>query len=84
MIYDFKKQTNETQFSLLKYISHTLFAKRAHILLRKMKIHILRERTSSHIFFREPGGANAFTPLQASQRRPDRLRVPRSDSLHTV
>ena len=27
--------------------------------------HILRERTSSHIFFRVPGGANACTPLQA-------------------
>ena len=31
--------------------------------------HILRERTSSaHIFFQEPGGANACTPLQARQR----------------
>ena len=31
--------------------------------------YILRERTSSRIFFQEPGGANACTPLQARQRR---------------
>ena len=30
-----------------------------------MERHILRERTSSHIFFREPGGTNACTPWQA-------------------
>ena len=31
--------------------------------------HILRERTSSHIFFQEPVGANACIPLQVHQRR---------------
>ena len=47
-----------------------------------MERHILRERTSSsHIFFPEPGGANACTPLQACQRPPDRLRVPRSTAI---
>ena len=30
-----------------------------------MERHILREGTSSHIFFRDPGSANACTPLQA-------------------
>ena len=36
---------------------------------RWVERHILRERTSSHIFFQEPGGANACTPLQAYQGR---------------
>ena len=47
-----------------------------------MERHILRERTSSsHIFFREPGGANACTPLQAHQRRPNQLCVPCSTTI---
>ena len=46
-----------------------------------MEPRILRERTSSHIFFQEPGGANACTPLQARQRWPDRLGVPRSTAI---
>ena len=47
-----------------------------------MERHILRERTSSsHIFFLEPVGANACTPLQARQRRPDRLRLARSTAI---
>ena len=37
---------------------------------RWVERHILRERTSSsHIFFQEPRGSNACTPLQARQRR---------------
>ena len=49
--------------------------------------HILRERTSSsHIFFREPGGANACTPLQARQRRLSLASCPSldCDSLHSL
>ena len=51
-----------------------------------MERHILRERTSSHIFFREPGGANACTPLQARQRRLWSAACPSldSDSLHSI
>ena len=45
---------------------------------RWMERHILWERTSSHILFQDPGGANACTPLQARQGHLDRLRVPRS------
>ena len=44
-----------------------------------MERHRLKERTSSsHIFFRGLGGANACTPLHARQERPNRLCVPRS------
>ena len=43
-----------------------------------MERHIIRERNSSHIFFQEPGVANACTPLQAHQRQPDRLHISRS------
>ena len=34
--------------------------------------------SSSHIFIREPGGANASNLSQARQRRAGRLRIPRS------
>ena len=44
--------------------------------------YILKEMTSSsYIFPREPEDANACTPLQAHQRRPDWLRVPRSTAI---
>ena len=39
-------------------------------------------RDSSHIFFREPGGANACTPLQARQRRPRSTACPSLDCLN--
>ena len=48
---------------------------------RWVERHILRERTSSHIFFQEPRGANVCTLLQARQRPSDRLCVPRSTAI---
>ena len=54
---------------------------------RWVERHILRVRTSSsHIFFEEPGGANAFTLLQARQRRLCSTACPtlNCDSLHSV
>ena len=54
---------------------------------RWVERHILRERTSSsHIFFQEPGGANACTPLQARQRRLWLVACPSldCDSLYSV
>ena len=69
--------TNETNF-FYKNISLILFSKGPTVIVG-YEIHgktYLRGRTSSsHIFFQEPGGANACTPLQARQWRPDRLRV---------
>ena len=47
---------------------------------RWVERHILRERTSSHIFFREPMGANPCKPL-ASLDTSDRLRVPHSTAI---
>ena len=61
------KDNDERNTLLYKSISLILFSKRAHCLLlveRSMERHILRERTSSHIFFQESVGANACTPLQ--------------------
>ena len=34
---------------------------------RGVERHILRERTSSHIYFQKPGGANACTPWSSSE-----------------
>ena len=68
--------TNETHFCI--NISLILFSKGPTVCSlfgRKMKRDIRRERTSSHIFFREQVGVNACTPLQARQRRPDWLCV---------
>ena len=72
-----------THFFIKIYLSH-FFLKRVDVSVvreRWVERHILREWTSSHIFYREPGGANACTPLQAHQRQPDRLRVPRSTAI---
>ena len=62
-----------THFFIKIYISHTLFSKGLMFLLCVRDgwrdIYSERERTSSsHIFFQEPGGANACTPLQTRQR----------------
>ena len=62
------KDNEPTKHFSYRNISLILFSKRAQSLLlveRLMERHILRERTSFHIFFREPGGANACIPLQA-------------------
>ena len=61
---------NERNTLVYKNISLILFSKkRAHSLLSveiQIERHIVRDRTSSsYIFFQEPGGANAYTPLQA-------------------
>ena len=59
-----------------KNISLLLLSKRVHSLLlleRLMERHILRERSSLHIFLWEPEGVNTFTPSQARQRRPNSL-----------
>ena len=52
-----------------------------------MERHINRERTSSsNIFYRDPGGVNACTPLQARQRRLWSAACPTldCDPLHSV
>ena len=76
---------NDRTHFFIKNISHTFILERVEFSVvceRWVERHILRERTSSsHIFFREPGGANACAHLQARQRQPDRLRVPRSTAI---
>ena len=66
---DLRTSMNElTHFFIKIYISHFILEKvdDSVVCERWAERHILRERTSSsHIFFRKPGGANAFTPLQA-------------------
>ena len=62
---------DRTHFFMKIYLSHFIL-KRIDVSMvceRWMERHIHRERTSFHIFFQEPGGANACTPLQARQRR---------------
>ena len=67
-----------THFFIKIYLSHFILERVdvSVVCERWVERHILRERTSSHIFFREPRGANASTLLQACPRRPDQLRVP--------
>ena len=73
--------TNETHFFIK--ISLSFYSSKGPMLVVRWEIdgeiHTQREDFFlSHTFYREPGGANACTPLQARQRRPDRLRFPRS------
>ena len=70
---DLKTSMNErTHFFIKIYLSHFILEKVdvSVVCERWVERHILRERTSSsHIFFRVPGGTNACTPLHARQRR---------------
>ena len=79
------KDNDELNTLVYKNIYFSLFFKETTAccsLIYRWRDYILRERTSSsHIFFREPGSANACTALQARQTRPDRLRVPRSTAI---
>ena len=54
-----------THFFIKIYLSHFIL-KRVDVSVmceRWVERHILRERTSSHIFFQEPGGANPLVSL---------------------
>ena len=67
---NFNKRTNSLLYNI--YLSHFILemVDVSVVCKRWVERHILRERTSSsNIFFQEPGGANACTPLQARQRR---------------
>ena len=68
---NFNERTNRLLYNNM-YLLHFLL-KRVDVSVvceRWVERHILRERTySSHIFFKEPGGANVGTLLQARQRR---------------
>ena len=64
-----------THFFIKIYLSH--------FILERVDASVVSERwvertSSSHIFFQEPAGANACTPLQVHQRQPDWLHIPRS------
>ena len=78
---DLRTSINErTHFFTKIYLSHFIL-ERVDISMaceKWVERHMLRERTSSNIFFQAPVGANVCTPLQARQRRVDRLRLPRS------
>ena len=78
-----------TNFFINIYLSHFILERVdvSVVCERRVERHILRERTSSsHIFFQEPGGANAYNPLQACQRRLWSAACPTldCDSLHSV
>ena len=83
--HDLRNLMNErTHFFIKIYLSHFILERVdvSVVYERWVERHIPRERTSSsHIFFRESGGANACTPLQARQRPSDRLRVPRTTEI---
>ena len=82
-------RNKQTHF-FIKNISLTLYSRKGWCFVlceRWVERHILWERTSSsHIFFQEPGSANACTPLQARQRRLWSAVCPslNCDSLHSV
>ena len=88
--HDLRNSMNErTHFFIKIYLSHFILERVdvSVVCERWVARHILRERTSSfHIFFQEPGVANACTPLQARQRRLCSAACPTldCDSLHTV
>ena len=62
------------------YLSHFILEKVdvSVVCERWVERHILRERSSSHIFFQEPVGTNACTPCKLVREASDRLRVSRS------
>ena len=66
MIKDFNERTNTL---LYKNISLTLYSRKGWCFYGVWEMggetYILRKGTSSHIFFHEPAGANAWTLLQA-------------------
>ena len=60
---------NERTYFFIKIcISQTLFSKV--VCERWVERHILRKRTSSHIFFQEPGGCQRLHPLASSSETP--------------
>ena len=78
LIHDLRNSVNERNTSFLNPSFYS--RKEAHSLLLVWVIDGETYTQSgdfflSHIFFREPGGANACIPLQVRQRRSDRLRV---------
>ena len=83
--HDLRNSMNERTHFFIKIYLSLFILERVDVSVvceRWVERHILRERTSSsHIFFQEPGGANACTLLQARQKQPDRLLVPRSAAI---
>ena len=89
--HNLRTSMNERNTLLYKNISYTLYSRKGWCFCGVWEMdgetYILRERaSSSHTFYREPGGANAFTPLQARQRRLWSTACPSldCDSLHSV
>ena len=80
--HNLRTSMNERTYFLIKIYLSYFILERVDVSVvyeRWVERHILRERTSSSLFFfLESVGANACAPLQAHQRRADRLRVPRS------
>ena len=88
--HNLRNSINERTHFFIKIYLSPFILKRVDVSVvceRCVERHIVRERTScSHIFFQEPGDANACTPLQASQRRLWLAACPSldCDSLHSV
>ena len=66
-----------THFFIKIYLSHFILERVdvSVVCERWVERHIFKERTSSHIFFREPGGANTYKLVRDAS---DRLHVPGS------
>ena len=69
IIHNLRTSMNQrTHYFIKIHISHTLFS--SVVCQRWVERHILRERTSSHIFFREPGRCQRLHPLASSAETP--------------
>ena len=79
----------QTHFFIKMYLSHFILERVdvSVVCERWLERHILSERTSSsYIFYQEPGGSDACTPLKARRRRLWSAACPSldCDSLHSV
>ena len=79
----FTTSMNERNTSLWKYISHFILI-RGPLFDVSWEIDGETYTQREGFFFLEPGGFNACSPLQARQRRPDQLRVPRSTTIFST
>ena len=72
-----------THFFIKIYLSHFILERvdLSVVCERWVERHILRERTSSHIFFREPGVPTLAPPCKLVRDASDWLRVPRSTAI---
>ena len=81
--HDLRNSMNErTHFFIKIYLSHFILERVMFLVCERcMERHILRVRTSSHIFFQEPGVPTLAPPCKLVGHASDRLRVSRSTAI---